>query len=381
MKLRRYFLSTFLLALCSAVQADILDHLKLEIAGPIKVQPKLDVLDFKDAFTPIDIPSSAYEAECGGKSSTYYGTLHIDHTQQIDPTRCIRHIKQVNKTGGHFDLVAEHEDFHQLGRPYLISVEGHVIIDGDENLDEIYFPRLNHIGGNVTLDLNDVLEYVDMPKITHLNTLTVEFRPMNTDLSGLNNVTFIDWLVLNNDAQGNDFVVDIMLSGLNGVTKVRQLNINGESVYDDGSNVQNDVFLTALVEVEEDLKVDGKEMIQLYGLQNLQKVGQDLTISDSSELRNLNGLGSLSEVGGVLHLKDIVGMTSTDGIGGALVGGLIVEENPDLTDISALNNLSFSANGSAYFSENPELPCSQIDDFENSHPGLSVGRGVDACSN
>lgn len=335
---------------------------------PVKPDLELDL----DIITSLKLlPPESWERECEKDSDTFYGDLFINHTSQIDPTRCIRFVKAGDgKTKGHLAFRGDHQDFHQLGRPYLETIQGSLSITGAIHFDELYFPRLYRIGGKLTIDFRNALEYVDMPKMRRLNDLKLIFRGNNVDADGLNGVTQAKNLVIENTIT-NDRP---NINGLNGIEVLESFTATTEAIEYPEKEPYPD-FLIALKTITEDVTVVGLSLTRLYGLDTVEAIGGSVDITDSGGeygLKNLEGLGSLQTVAGNFYLHAASSVTSLTGLAPALFNDVELEHLELLADIGNLINASFVNGSVVSLIDVPELPCTQVDQLTQAHPNITV---------
>lgn len=315
--------------------------------------------------------STAYNRECADRSPTHHGDIFFNDTNKIDVYRCIRYLY------GSLTLSAEDNRFHQVGLPYLYHITGFLKVEGKAVLDEFYLPTLKGVGGNITIDTRMAFEYLDMPAVKRANKLTVIFRSNNVDLNGLNSITQIDRIELDNFVYrflGNADKTPPLLNGLQNLTRLNELKITGGSVgnYVTNNDPGDGGFLESLTEVNGDVSIDTSGTNFIYGLGNISHVKGDFEISDevespddSGSLGSLAGMEKLNLVDGHLHIHDINSLTSLSGLNSLTVGQLTIENNPNLTSLSGLINgntpqVNIAANGSVTIRNNSNLSCSEI---------------------
>lgn len=335
----------------------------------LRIDPKLTI------FEPIDftklalIPaaSKAHQRECQNESERHYGLLTIDHTTDIDVYRCIRWVQSTVKSSGTFKLDAVDIDFHQVGFPYLTWVSSNLIIDGQTALDEAYFPRLSWVGGSLIFHLSDNVEYVDTPALKKAKNLTVNFRENNVDLNGQNALTELDTLILNNGLTENA----PFLNGLQKLTTLKNYKINGGDVtnYTVNNDLTDGGFLESLTTMDGNITIDTVDMSRLYGLGNITTVNGDITIrnpnNNSTSLNNLQGMENVETINGTLKIQDVDSLSSLTGLGKLTVDHLILRDNGNLANVSALNNISITNYGSVRFEGLSPASCQGISQFIN----------------
>ena len=105
------------------------------------------------------------------------------------------------------------------------------------------------------------------------------------------------------------------------------------------------------------------QVVDYTAFSNLEKVGGDLLIRHAEGMpENLNGFDSLTSVTGPLAIDSNFGLRSLDGLENLeRVGGLEINGNEDLEDISAIHGLIVE--GDVRFDFNPKLPRAAIDSW------------------
>lgn len=321
-------------------------------------------LDLKHLFYP-PAASAAHQRECDGENTYHTGELLITSTNQIDPYRCIRWVRNGVGSNGTFRLRTDDNRFHQVGFPYLTWVSGNLVVDGKASLDEAYFPRLSWVGGSLIFYLSNAVEYVDTPALTKAANLTVYFRTNNVDLNGQNALTELDYLTLKNDLTA----MFPLLNGLQNLQTLGGYKIEGGDVQNPEAN--NDPsdggFLEGLTEVDGNVTIETHNMSALYGLGNIHTIHGNLRIHNpnqpDSDLANLQGLEKITTVNGTFTLDNNDSLTSLNGLGNMTVNSLVVTDSPGLSNLSALQNISVNNYGSVTFENLNQSACPDIQSF------------------
>ena len=319
-------------------------------------------------------PPAIYNDECHGEDDTHIGSLVFSKTNQLDPYRCIRQI--VDSLIANASMTINPDpggvNQYQFSFPYLEVIEGNLLINGAEGWDEVYFPRLHQVDGNITVYLETAVEFIHMPQLTEVAKVTVHMRSMNNDLQGMDNLVDVERIEFNNFVESEDENLDFQLQGFNKLTELDYLTIKGRGIYDlnESAANQNDLVLINLTQVHHNVVFEGEGLSHLYGVESLQTVNGNLSITDEDSLLDLTGLENLQSVGGTLNIYDAAGLTTLNGLGGATVTKVSIKGNPALTDISALNNLTITQE--LKFSNNNSLSCASVQNFENAHPNVNV---------
>lgn len=155
----------------------------------------------------------------------------------------------------------------------------------------------------------------------------------------------------NIECQTGNVGTEVKEEWLNLVSVSGYLTLSDASV----SNVDN---LKNLTVVNGDLMLpamNNRKGFNIDGLHNLQRVGKVLSLH-SNNLTNVDGLSELTSVGGTLtlahnKLTDLNGLRSLKEVAHAVN----INGNPDLNDISGLNNFTYVKNNIIFDNINPEV--------------------------
>jgi hypothetical protein len=230
----------------------------------------------------------------------------------------------------------EQIDSFQVNYPGCSTIEGYVIIYGDEISDLAGISVLDSIYGDLEIEYTRLLH--DMTGLDNLNYI-----------GGDLNIYWNDWL--------------LNLKGLENLTAV------------DGS-----------VEIDENF-----ELTSLTGLDNLTSIGGSLLIGynwgGNYSLNSLSGLDNLTSVGGGLmiafndNLTILTGLDNVTSIG----GDLEIYYNASLTSLSGLENVNASSIGRIRIAENPVLSVCNIqsicDYLTDIHDIIEIYSNAPGCDN
>lgn len=225
--------------------------------------------------------------------------------------------------------------------------------------------------GEVNLDFRDALEYVDLPRLETIETLRVRFRTQNVDLNGLNEAAAIGVVTLVNDIGPNDG--QPLLNGLNGVTSLRTLRVEGGSIQNPEANNGDPAdggFLESLELIAGDVTIEANGMDHIYGLGNTTRVTGDGSIivpaGAQPALIDLRGTGRLDVIEGTLTVHGVDSLTSLDGLDLSSANRLVLEDNRSLENIDALTGLAVGT--SVRILGNTALSCSAVNNFVSNLP-------------
>jgi hypothetical protein len=115
-------------------------------------------------------------------------------------------------------------------------------------------------------------------------------------------------------------------------------------------------ILSVYSEVTGNLTITGSSLINLKGLEGLDSIGGNLTISHNSELIHLQGLEDLASVGGDIDINNNEKLVDLKGLSGLaeLDGSLSIQNNLFLKNLDGLDNL-VEINGDLTIDVNPLL--------------------------
>jgi len=306
-------------------------------------------------------------------------------------------------------------DNFQVVHPYCAEIEGEVIISGDDITNLNGLSSLTTIGGTLKiLNNGNLINLMGLQNITSLNgTLYIEGNESLTNLVGLENLSTIGGTLhiegneslmnlwgLENIEPGliNDLIIinNLSLSACNIQNICEYLTAPGSTVqiYNNatgcnssmevldhcGSCLPDGITFTTQAQIdsfpvnygscskiEGDLIVDGEDISDLSSLELITYVGGTVKIGNISgnanpQLTNLSGLNNLAVIGGSLKMYSNEALTSLDELNnlGLIFGDLFIGDasfnagNPALSSLSGLENLHY-LEGSLKFSGNESL--------------------------
>lgn len=114
-----------------------------------------------------------------------------------------------------------------------------------------------------------------------------------------------------------------------------------------GGSVTNLNGLTNVLNIKNSLYIENSNLVNLIGLNNLERVDSSMIISNNDLLTSLNGLQNLEQIGLLLRIQTNNGLQNIDlsgvqtiGCGGISQRGVIIDWNPNLISISGFENLT-----------------------------------------
>ena len=239
----------------------------------------------------------------------------------------------------------------------LCEVGGDVSITGNTALSALTgLERLGTVGGDLSIDNNDLL-------------------PDYTGLSGLEAVT--GTLTV---GTGNALVTDMI--GFDTLTSVGALNITNTAITSlDG--------LESLETVAGDFTLSGNEsLISVEGLSGLTSVGEDLYVYNNDLLPSLTGFEQLSSVGGMLSLLGVDGVPDFHPFSGLRsLGGLYVYACDLNTDLAGFEGVTTIAGDVTVLANNVQTSMIGLDnvtsiggDIEINSSGVTSLQGLNSLT-
>jgi len=244
-------------------------------------------------------------------------------------------------------------DSFQTNYPSCTEIEGSVRIEGDDITDLFGLTNLVSIGGYL-----EIYENKNLNNLEGLNNLVsiggqldISYNNNLYNLEGLNNLTSLGGT--------------ISISSNNSLTSISALSNTAFS--DDEDNWR-------FVEI-----IDNGALINLEGLNSIDTIGDHLAIDNNDSLTSLSGLQNLKCITGYLHLDHNYALTSLEGLNNlnrvnswfritrnnaltnleglnnltTLMYGFTILKNDSLTSLSGLNNLTSTKN--IWLENNPML--------------------------
>ena len=251
-----------------------------------------------------------YGKECNvrrdERRSVISGNLTLRSAADIEAFRCAKRIT------GNLKLELDN-DIKVLVLPWLEKVEGNLWLEAGAYFDKARLTKLHTIGGKITLYNRNRNAHWWLPALTSHNGTLEVVAGVSNDLTGFDHLAYVQKLYLR--THPNDIYGPFNFSGLNSLTNVGNIEINVEHGQSSGSFLANLITVDNKVEITLD---DGG----LFGLSSIVNIGGRLEIKDSSYLYNLNHFSNL-----------------------ASLGGLELEDNPNLNNINQLLGVNMPSNG------------------------------------
>ncbi len=201
---------------------------------------------------------------------------------------------------------------------------------------QVNYPGCTEIEGNVTISGDDITSLTGLSILTSIGgELKIFNNQTLTSLTGLDNLTYIDGCLHIGDIPlGNPLLIN--LSGLNNLD-----TIGGDLTITFNHNLTNLTGLNNLLFIGGNLYVIINEsLFDFTGVDNLSHIENEIEISLNNSLNSLNGLDSLSYVGSSFYIWDNPSLSSLSNLHNLeQVYFLDISYNESLVDLSGLNNL------------------------------------------
>ena len=257
----------------------------------------------------------------------------------------------------------------------LTTINGNLTISnngtfggGTYNIDG--FTNLQSIGGYLLLDENANVTNINFPALTTVNqsiTITDDYiyNPTNNGLLIIDSTTPYIFFMALNAVNGDFHIENAAINNLAGFSAVA--SIGNDLVIQNNANLTDLNSLSALNSVGGSITIkDNPLLTDISGIANL-TTANNITL-DTNNLANLTGLQNFTQINELnilneptitdlssVHFSSINTHLKVDACGAltslntntnpaSLNGGLIVTNNPVLTDISVLDNTSYVKN-------------------------------------
>lgn len=275
-----------------------------------------------------------------------HGNLNLSNTTLLSDFEGLNNLSLI---GGSFNCTYNNLlDFNGLDN--LTTINGNFVVNGD-NLTTLSsftgLESLHTIGGATSIVFVPLL--TNFNGLNNLNAigmelgtggLNVSLCPSLANFMGLDNLTQVKSMSIGSNTSLQDFV------GLNNL----QL-IDGDFTVSNNGGIGSLNGLSSLNTISGHLNIEGNNSLtSLAGMPNVSHVPYFLEITNNDMLQNLNGLENITTLGNSLSIR----------------------HNDLLSDMSGLSNLA-SVNGPIYVENNPALPSlSGLDNVAASFPNLIV---------
>jgi hypothetical protein len=228
----------------------------------------------------------------------------------------------------------------------LEQVCGHLYIQSNTLLQDIYLPNLQLIGQSLGIGWNNTITHLNnLSNLTYVgNGITLQYNLNLSSISGLGSITSFDIYS----------AISIFGNKLN--------NLNGlewaQNIYDvtieDEDYIVNLQGLNNIQQINGTLAITGCNLLQNISALNLLTSVGSLYFDSNPVLTSLNGLQNLGMIGGTFYFKRNHLVPNFQGLNNvtSISGGLVVLENNGLTSFSGLNGVTSLAGRCEIYSNN-----------------------------
>ena len=189
-------------------------------------------------------------------------------------------------------------------------------------------------------------------------SLNFQAQPCLTDGITFSSQVEIDDFIIQysncTEIQGDVKIDGLDISNLNGLTNI--VTIDGDLEIYDNPNLTSLEGLEQLELITGDLDIINNGLINLIGLDNLNKVEGFVWIDSHIALQSLDGLNNLTEIGDFFEIWDNSTLTSLEGLENleTINGGFQMSYNSQLINLNGLENLR-SIGGRFVIEDHPQL--------------------------
>jgi len=264
----------------------------------------------------------------------------------------------------------------------LITVGGGLVFSGNRGADALaQTPQLKSVGTTENGDSVQIVRNANLRSIEHLASLqgtlrgaiTISANPALATLDGMGHILNLGASTEGISLEISDNPVLSTLSGLSGLQGkipgaiILELNPNlkvlaglqgiseiGANINGTALRIRSNAILQSLLGFEGLYELDGaldisnnpelkslagmEQLVAIHGLDTLR--GYSLSIASNGLLHSLSELAIADKLEGALHLSDNPKIVSLAGLSGIVsVGGLTLDHNKHLVDVSALSTL------------------------------------------
>ena len=248
----------------------------------------------------------------------------------------------------------------------LQRVCGHLYIESNTLLQDIYLPNLQLVGQSIGISWNNAITNLNnLSNLTYVgNGLTIRYNSNLTSISGLSSITYFSIYSAIN-LSGNKLT---NLNGLGWAQNVENIFIEDEDYIVSLQGLNN------IQHVNGTFAITGCNLLQnLNNLSTLTSVGS-LYFDSNPQLISLNGLQSLSAINGNFYFKRNHLVPNFQGLNNitSIDGAVNILENNDLTSFTGLNGVSSIGGKLEIYSNNAMINLSGLDQVNGINGYLSI---------
>jgi len=302
----------------------------------------------------------------------------------ISSTSVAMNLSGLTSVGGDFQITGN-SALTAIDLSSLTSVGDELRITNNSALTAVNLNSLTNSPVYISIGQNNVLTNLNLDNLTTVGGLSISINSALPNLNTLSNLTTVGSSGLSINT--NDALTDI--NGLSNLTTIE----GGLGIYSIPSLTHLDALsnLTTLggmleIGLPQLTNLDGlsgltstgginlsvnPSLTDIDGLSNITTLGGNLRINDVDALTNLDGLNGLTSIGGRIEITRNALLTNLDGLsnvtsvqGEIRIGGFTASiGNPQLTDISGLQNISAEGITNLYIRHNPLLSVCNLPNF------------------
>jgi hypothetical protein len=250
----------------------------------------------------------------------------------------------------------------------------------------VIFPGCNELGGTVTISGLDITNLNGFDQVTSIggalqigqyHYFSGEGNPLLTDLTGLENLTYIGgdlWINMNNSMTS--------LAGLDNLAAINGGLLIGLT-YVGGDNrglpvLANITALSKLTSIGGRLYIEQTALTNLSGLESLNSIGDGLYLNDNHNLSSITSLENMQSIGGAIWIwsSDLNSLSGLENIDPGSITSLSMEYNYSLSDCEVQSICDYLASPDAYVNIDGNAPgCNSREEVE---AACTVGLGESA---
>ncbi len=253
-----------------------------------------------------------------------------------------------------FSTQAEIDSF-QINYPGCTKIEGDVVINGDNITNLLGLNVLNTIESDLEIDLNPLLN--NLSGLDSLSYVAGHVWILDNSslfsIANLNNLQYVGSLYI----AYNESLID--LTGLNDLDSIgNSLSITDNEILNSLTGLENLSYIGSYLSIGSSMYSSGNPaLIDLSGLVSLASIGGNLSIHNNNSLNNLVGLNNLVSIGGTIWISNNYSLDNLDGLNNLSSMGesLWINSNYSLCSLDALDNINPESIVSLWISGNSSL--------------------------
>ncbi|NQU34495.1 MAG: T9SS type A sorting domain-containing protein [Bacteroidetes bacterium] len=282
------------------------------------------------------IQLAAFSQSCLPEGISFWSQAEIDLFQYNYPN--------CTEIEGNVMINGMNSDFDNLdGLNVITTIGGDLKIWNQNSLPSLRgLEQLTSIGGDI--DIAGSLQMLNIDALIQLTYIggDLEIRGCNalSSLSGLDNISFVGGSI----KITSNPVLSSFEQGLSKITVVHGSLYIGDN-FSGGNDLLTDVSsLKEVTSINGYLWVeDNASLTNLYGLHNLQNIGEGICIKQNAALSEISSLENVTTIGAGIWVYQNPSLSSLSGFIGitSIPGRLDIQDNASLQDLSGLDNVSY----------------------------------------